>query len=1181
MARTSVKHRFFFLLVVFCLPALLHAQEPAQLEPGQSVEREIAGGQTHTYQITLTAGQWMRVVVEQNGINVSLLLTGPDKKVLSEVDDTAVRGLESISWEAAIDGHYQLTVRALAPTNPFALHQLPPAIKNGNYELRLESRTTATATDRQRLAAEKLFAEAHKIVTQRPDPSLSLAQRRQQMQQLNQQAFEKLQPAITLWQQINDRYWEAVTLIKLGNYSAQDKPKAIALYEQALTIWRELADHYREAETLSTIGLAWFNITRLDINPSARFELAGKAIPYYEQSLSLSRELKDRAGEANALMRCGESYAYSAQREKQYAYFEQALTIYRAIPDRTGEVLALNRLGVFYYTNGRLDKATAYYEQAIAVLRENKHLNGEANLLPFLAVAWLQLGRFEKAIECHERAIQIAREQNNRPLEAREISILGGFYSVMGNFEKALELSEKSLVIRRELNELSLGSELMNLGVVNSLLQHYEKALEYFEAALTNIREHRQGSSETSALVRIGDTHGKLGNREKELQYYEQALARAREIDDTRQEVYVLNTLSRFYLKGNQPEKALELNSSALAIVRRRKDNEYSTLDLQSEIYLALGRFAEAIDYKEQKLRDARERKSKMMEDTILSSLMTIWKTRNQPRLAILYGKQAINISQEIRNNLRGLDAEAQQSYLKSKEQAYRELADLLIAQGRLPEAEQIIRMLKEEEYFEYIRRDENNAPKAEKATLTPEEAELDKRYREIADKLSEIGTERSALLEKKSRTPAEEQRLAKLEGDLVVAGQAFQKFLDSLATELGKHKDTNARMFQLRESQGLMEDLRELGKGVVALYTLVGEDKYRVILTTADFQKGYEYPIKAADLNRKVLAFRDALQNPKLDPLPLAQELYKILVAPVAKDLQGTKAQMLMWSLDGVLRYVPVAALHDGNKYLVERYRTAVFTPASQSRLKDIPSKNWRAAGFGVTKAFGDKIPALPGVAEEMRGIIREAGSKTGVLPGSIKLDEQFTQEAMLMGLRERNPVVHVASHFQFQPGNETNSALLLGDGKFLSLAQIKVMSNVFSGVELLTLSACNTATGGSGANGKEVEGFGVLAQRQGAKAVVASLWPVADRSTKNLMQEFYKLREAKADVTKAEALRQAQIKLLRGELQVTGEALAAREILHAEDKTMNKLLFKVDPKAPYAHPYYWAPFILIGNWK
>jgi CHAT domain-containing protein len=562
-------------------------------------------------------------------------------------------------------------------------------------------------------------------------------------------------------------------------------------------------------------------------------------------------------------------------------------------------------------------------------------------------------------------------------------------------------------------------------------------------------------------------------------------------------------------------------------------------------------------------------------------SLMRDWQAAGNPSLAIFYGKQAVNLLQELRRNLKNLDQASQQVFLQSREHFYRKLIDLLLAQGRLPEAEQVLRMLKEDEYFDFIRRDADNAPKAEPATLTPTEAALDKRYREIADRLSDIGTERSTLLEKKARTPAEEQRLAQLEADLTIAGQAFQKFLDGLANELAKNKDAGGQLEKLRVAQGLMEDLRELGKGVVALYTLVGEEKYRVILTTADFQRAYEYPIKAADLNRKILAFREVLQNPKLDPVPLAQELYQILVAPVAKDLRGTKAQMLMWSLDGVLRYVPVTALHDGEKYLVERFRNAVFTLVSNARLKDTPSRHWRALGLGVTRGFGEKIPALPAVADEMRGIIREEGSATGVLPGTIKLDEQFTQEAMLTGLRERNPVVHVASHFRFQPGNETDSALLLGDGNFLSLAQIKSLPSPFGGVELLTLSACNTATSGSDANGKEVEGFGVLAQQKGAKAVVASLWPVADRSTRTLMQAFYQLREANAETTKAEALRQAQIKLLRGELQATDTTLAAREITHATDKAANRPLFKPDPKAPYAHPYYWAPFILIGNWK
>jgi CHAT domain-containing protein len=297
------------------------------------------------------------------------------------------------------------------------------------------------------------------------------------------------------------------------------------------------------------------------------------------------------------------------------------------------------------------------------------------------------------------------------------------------------------------------------------------------------------------------------------------------------------------------------------------------------------------------------------------------------------------------------------------------------------------------------------------------------------------------------------------------------------------------------------------------------------------------------------------------------------------------------MWSLDGVLRYVPMSALHDGRQYLVEQYQNVVFTPASQARLKDAPARNWDALGLGVSKAHGEKIPALPGVLDEMRGIIRDEsagntaapGNQTGVLPGVVKLDEQFTQEAMLTQLRQRRKVVHIASHFQFSPGNETNSALLLGDGTFLSLAQIKSLPNVFGGVDLLTLSACNTASGGSGANGREVEGFGVLAQRQGAKAVVASLWPVADRSTMLLMQEFYRSRETQTGKSKIAALREAQLKLLRGEITVDTTQSTSRQITHEEAQPgeAKRQLFKLDPKSPFAHPYYWAPFILIGNWK
>ena len=244
------------------------------------------------------------------------------------------------------------------------------------------------------------------------------------------------------------------------------------------------------------------------------------------------------------------------------------------------------------------------------------------------------------------------------------------------------------------------------------------------------------------------------------------------------------------------------------------------------------------------------------------------------------------------------------------------------------------------------------------------------------------------------------------------------------------------------------------------------------------------------------------------------------------------------MWSLDGVLRYVPLAALYDGRQYLIEQYELSVITLASTAHFKEHPDKEWRAAGFGVTKGHDDSGP-LPAVVSELAAV-------KDILHGDIMLDDQFTEASMRDELLKRYPVVHIASHFRFLPGDESKSFLLLGDGSHLSLKELRTLPNLFGGVQLLTLSACNTALG----DGSEVESFGTLAQRQGAKAVVASLWQVADESTSRLMQEFYRIRESAPGMTKLEALREAQLELLHGAGTL------------------------------YVHPYYWAPFFLMGNW-
>lgn len=177
----------------------------------------------------------------------------------------------------------------------------------------------------------------------------------------------------------------------------------------------------------------------------------------------------------------------------------------------------------------------------------------------------------------------------------------------------------------------------------------------------------------------------------------------------------------------------------------------------------------------------------------------------------------------------------------------------------------------------------------------------------------------------------------------------------------------------------------------------------------------------------------------------------------------------------------------------------------------------------------------------------------------------------------------VRCAHTIRLQPGNKNQSFLLLGDGHALELRQIREDNYDFGRVDLITLPARETAVGGRNAKGQELEGLGTLAQKQGAKGVLATLWPVADASTGQFMQTLYRLR-TEQHLTKAEALRQAQLAFLGAEPTAGDDAAAptarGQVVRLSGTPQTDTPRFTPDPAHPYAHPYYWAPFILMGNW-
>jgi CHAT domain-containing protein len=312
-----------------------------------------------------------------------------------------------------------------------------------------------------------------------------------------------------------------------------------------------------------------------------------------------------------------------------------------------------------------------------------------------------------------------------------------------------------------------------------------------------------------------------------------------------------------------------------------------------------------------------------------------------------------------------------------------------------------------------------------------------------------------------------------------------------------------------------------------------------------------------------------------------------------IAAELEADRVETLMVYLDGALRYLPLAALHDGQQWLAERYALAVYTAVKDDNLKDPRLPHWQVAGFGVSSGHTAVGPdrrnfaALPGVARELDGIIQDPPlHRTGFLPGRVYLDPDFTHDALNAALgNARYPVIHLATHFALGSGDD-DSFLLLGDGSPLTLRDLR--RQPFAGVELVALSACDTAVELTAYAGREVEGLGTVVQQKGAKGVIATLWPVADASTGRFMQELYRLRVDRG-LSKAESLHQAQRAFLRGTGTDPAPAPAgppakpAASLAPGRDATpfpASAPPYTPDPARPYAHPYYWAPFILMGNW-
>ncbi len=726
---------------------------------------------------------------------------------------------------------------------------------------------------------------------------------------------------------------------------------------------------------------------------------------------------------------------------------------------RIFEANRLSQRGIQLYQASRYREAIPVFESALEIYREIENRNGEARSLNELGLTYNNLGDYKKAIDFHEQSLAIFKQIRNRNGEARSLNDLGLAYRNLGEYQKAIDFYQQSLAIAKKIGDrYGEARSFNNLGGAYNYLGQYQKAIVFWQQSLKIIKQIGDSYGEARSLNNVGAAYNNLGQYQKAIDFWQQSLTLFKQVGDRDGEARSLNNLGFAHASLGQYQKSISFFQQSLAI------------------------------FKQIGARDG--------EGITLSNLGRQFAQQKQPEIGILFYKKSINVREDIRKDIRKLNKDTQRSYLETVSNSYKSLADLLIKQGRIMEALQILDLLKVQELEDYLKNIKGSDRSAQGVRLLAPE-------KTISDKLLAISFDNSKDIN--SQLAHQLQQLPK--------------------SEINKVPDY----------------LNQIPQGNVLIYPLILGDRIEIILFSPNtIPISRTVKISRKELETLVIDFRSGLLDAGSEDVnEPAAKLYNLLIKPIEAELVQAKTTTILYAPDGILRYIPLAALYDGKQWLAEKYRISNLIAYS---LFDFAPKlntqpNILAGAFGGKageKKFGQN--ALPATIKEVQAIANS-------FDNSVTLTEdQFSRQAIESNFKNHN-VLHLATHAEFNTGTPDKSFIIFGNGDKIKLNEITDWQ--IPNIELIVLSACQTGVGKLG-DGVEILGFGYQVQKAGAKNAIASLWSVNDEGTQALMEEFYRELK-KGDVTPTEALHRAQVALIKS------------------------------PK--YSHPNYWSAFFAIGN--
>jgi CHAT domain-containing protein/Tfp pilus assembly protein PilF len=877
-----------------------------------------------------------------------------------------------------------------------------------------------------------------------------------------------------------------------------------------------------------------------------------QALAVYRLAQAIAEPIGDKLGIATVLGNIGVVHRAQGNYEQALEFHQKSLAQFEALADKPGIATALMGIGNIHASQGSYAQALEFFQKSLTQREALGDQAGIATVLGNIGVVHKEQGNYAQALEFYQRSLTQLEALGDELSIATVLGNIGVVHAAQGNYGQALEFFQKSLSLKEALGDKAgIASTLGNIGVVHERQGSYGQALGFYQNSLTQFEALGAKAGIARMLGNIGELHRLQGNRGQALEFYQKSLTLNEALGDKAAMVRALGNIGVVYQAEGNYEQALDVFQKSLTL-----GEAIGALDIAYGSHWGIG---------------------------------IAHRAQGRVPDAIAAFQRAVTMIEELRSQAAGGEQE-QQRFLEDKIRPYQALVEALIKQGRFHDAFAAAERAKARVLLDVLYSGRVNVTRS----MTAAEQEKEQALR------GRLVSANTQLSREKLRPEPDAPRVAALTAERQQARleyEAFQTALYAAHPEL-KVKRGEAPPLTVEQAGALLPD-----ETTALLEFVVTEEKsYLFVLTGEDGgrrgegggRRGatapagsrpspsaaapvslrvYTLAIRGTELAALTERFRLQLSRPGRDFAPAARQLYDTLLRPAAAQLRGRTTLVIV--PDGVLWELPFQAIQPHpNRFLLEEY-TLSYAP-SLSVLREMRKAGARLRAPGTRPgasplllAFGNPallaptvervrlanrdapLDPLPAAEREVKALGQLYGAaRSRVYTGRSAREERAKSEA------GQCRVLHLATHGILSDTSPMYSHVVLagagGDGGEDGLLEAWEMMGLELDAELVVLSACQTARGRVGA-GEGMIGMAWALFVAGCPATVVSQWKVADASTSALMVAFH--RQLKSRLTggggkgmsRAEALRQAALKLRK------------------EQRT--------------AHPFYWAPFVLVGD--